>query len=202
VRSLRTYARIRSLTTGTFNQIFKDQPAVRLSGANRSSRNLFAGMKPAHRVISTVLETLQTYCANKNPVNRRIPQNFHGISTFGKSYRQESKPQGLKPLAPSPDFAARLEAAPFQSGTRSSMVFRSEAKTQQVFRPVFSAWPFRPGVFRPCEGGRQKVNKRTCFGGPCFEGTLQRPKFFGIRLPNPVPWPGRLRTLKFANQPS
>jgi hypothetical protein len=34
VRSLRTYARIRSLTTGTFNLIFKDRTAVRLSGAN------------------------------------------------------------------------------------------------------------------------------------------------------------------------
>jgi len=34
VRSFRTNARIRSLTTGTFNQIFKDRLADRLSGAN------------------------------------------------------------------------------------------------------------------------------------------------------------------------
>ena len=33
VRSFRTYARIRSLTTGTFNRIFKDRITFRLSGA-------------------------------------------------------------------------------------------------------------------------------------------------------------------------
>jgi hypothetical protein len=34
VRSFRTYARIRSLTTGTFNRIFKDRITLRLSGAH------------------------------------------------------------------------------------------------------------------------------------------------------------------------
>jgi hypothetical protein len=75
VRSLRTYARIRSLTTGTFNRIFKDRITFRLSGANSvradSSENL------------TVLETLQTYRAAKNPVNARSAQNFHPFSTTG-----------------------------------------------------------------------------------------------------------------------
>jgi len=33
VRSFRTYARIRSLTTGTFNLVVKDRIAFRLSGA-------------------------------------------------------------------------------------------------------------------------------------------------------------------------
>lgn len=33
VRSYRTYARIRSLTTGTFNLVVKDRIAFRLSGA-------------------------------------------------------------------------------------------------------------------------------------------------------------------------
>ncbi len=33
VRSFRTYARIRSLTTGTFNRVVKDRIAFRLSGA-------------------------------------------------------------------------------------------------------------------------------------------------------------------------
>jgi len=31
------------------------------------------------------------------------------------------------------------------------------------------------GHFEPCEGGRQKVDKRTYFGGPCLEGTLRKP---------------------------
>jgi hypothetical protein len=29
--------------------------------------------------------------------------------------------------------------------------------------------------FGAAESGRQKIEKRTCFGGPCLEGTLQKP---------------------------
>jgi len=39
VRSFRTYARIRSLTTGTFNLVVKDRIAFRLSGANSVQAN-------------------------------------------------------------------------------------------------------------------------------------------------------------------
>jgi hypothetical protein len=39
VRSFRTYARIRSLTTGTFNRVVKDRIAFRLSGANSVQAN-------------------------------------------------------------------------------------------------------------------------------------------------------------------
>ena len=39
VRSFRTYARIRSLTTGTFNRVVKDRIAFRLSGANSVQTN-------------------------------------------------------------------------------------------------------------------------------------------------------------------
>ena len=77
VRSLRTYARIRSLTTGTFNQVVKDRITFRLSGAN--------SVRPDSHKNPTVLETLQTYCAAKNPVNRGIPQNFHHFSTRGNA---------------------------------------------------------------------------------------------------------------------
>ncbi len=77
VRSFRTYARIRSLTTGTFNRVVKDRIAIRLSGANSGLDGLAARANPA------VLETLQTYVAAQDPVNPRIPQNFHGFSTLG-----------------------------------------------------------------------------------------------------------------------
>jgi hypothetical protein len=77
VRSLRTYARIRSLTTGTFNQIFKDRITIRLSGAHSVRTDSCEN--------PSVLETLQPYCAAKNPVNRGIPQNFHLFSTVGIS---------------------------------------------------------------------------------------------------------------------
>jgi len=51
VRSFRTYARIRSLTTGTFNLVVKDRIAFRLSGANSVQANPLARANP------TVLET-------------------------------------------------------------------------------------------------------------------------------------------------
>jgi hypothetical protein len=52
-----------------------------------------------------------------------------------------------------------------------------------------TAWPSAldiqkhrfPGARR---SGRQKIEKRTCFGGPCFEGTLQKPT--GVSESSPV----------------
>jgi hypothetical protein len=95
VRSYRTYARIRSLTTGTFNRVVKDRIALRLSGANPvqfEASCVGAGLNPkANRRLAqhtrqhpTVPETLQTYRAAQNPVNAHIPQNFHAISTTGR----------------------------------------------------------------------------------------------------------------------
>jgi hypothetical protein len=77
VRSFRTYARIRSLTTGTFNRVVKDRIAFRLSGAPSVLDGLATRANPA------VLETLQTYVAAQDPVNASIPQYFHLISTMG-----------------------------------------------------------------------------------------------------------------------
>jgi len=98
VRSLRTYARIRSLTTGTFNLIVKDRTALRLSGAHsvQSECPCSPGrIRPGSSESSipteqnpTVLETLQTYRAAKTGVNAPPPQNFHQISTSGKRRRQ------------------------------------------------------------------------------------------------------------------
>jgi len=78
VRSFRTYARIRSLTTGTFNRVVKDRIAIRLSGANSGLDG------PATRANPAVLETLQTYVAAQHPVNASDSQNFQRFSTLGK----------------------------------------------------------------------------------------------------------------------
>ena len=75
VRSSRTYARIRSLTTGTFNLVVKDRIAFRLSGAPSVLDGRATRANPA------VLETLQTYAAAQSLVNASVPQNFHLIST-------------------------------------------------------------------------------------------------------------------------
>ena len=71
VRSSRTYARIRSLTTGTFNLVVKDRIAFRLSGAPSGLDGLAARANPA------VLETLQTYSSRKTLSIRAS----HSIST-------------------------------------------------------------------------------------------------------------------------
>ena len=119
-------------------KLSKTEIAFRLSGANSvrsdSCQNL------------TVLETLQTYRAAKNPVNARCAQNFHSFSTTGILMEQR---------------------------TPSSAKFGdSQARNGTVFRFRKDA-TIRRKAFRPCEGGRQKIDKRTSFGGPCFEGTLQ-----------------------------
>ncbi len=75
VRSYRTYARIRSLTTGTFNLVVKDRIAFRLSGAPSVQANSIWGepevrirlsSKPYKHIVGG--ETLST-CS--------IPQHFH-----------------------------------------------------------------------------------------------------------------------------
>ena len=71
VRSFRTYARIRSLTTGTFNLVVKDRIAFRLSGAPSGLDG------PAARANPAVLETLQTYSSRKTLSIRAS----HSIST-------------------------------------------------------------------------------------------------------------------------
>jgi hypothetical protein len=57
------FARIRSLTTGTFNRVVKDRIAIRLSGANSVQANSSCGR--THSPNPTVLETLQPYSAAK-----------------------------------------------------------------------------------------------------------------------------------------
>ncbi len=41
-----------------------------------------------------------------------------------------------------------------------------------LYRPKFEGAHQRT-FLKARKSGRQKINKRTCFGGPCFEGTLQ-----------------------------
>jgi hypothetical protein len=76
VRSFRTNARIRSLTTGTFNLVVKDRIAFRLSGAPSVQAN-------PHKCESDCPRNLTNISFARNPVNPRIPQTFHGFSTFG-----------------------------------------------------------------------------------------------------------------------
>jgi len=79
VRSFRTYARIRSLTTGTFNRVVKDRIAFRLSGAPSVLDGLTCLGEPKSE--SGCPRNLLTISFARNPVNLRIPQHFHVFST-------------------------------------------------------------------------------------------------------------------------
>jgi len=84
VRSFRTNARIRSLTTGTFNRVVKDRIAFRLSGANSVQANSFYGQ--AHRHESDCPRNLTNISSARNPVNLHIPQHFHVFSTVESAW--------------------------------------------------------------------------------------------------------------------
>ena len=71
----RTYARVTSLTTGTFNLVVKDRIAIRLSGALQSEQTHTSANLP-------VLETLQSYRGWCDTVNSQESQDFHKIYTL------------------------------------------------------------------------------------------------------------------------
>jgi hypothetical protein len=134
VRSFRTYARIRSLTTGTFNLVVKDRIAVRLSGANSVQAN-------SHKANPTVLETLQTYVQRKTlstSASHRISTSFpHWERLVGMRARGARLKATIKSLS------FRTGKAREESGfltltrsseARSSMAFRFGGKKTPVFR--------------------------------------------------------------------
>jgi hypothetical protein len=157
VRSFQTYARNRSLTTGTFNRVVKDRIAI------PPKRRRIQSSQTHTSASLTVLETLQTYRAAQSTVNACIPQNFHRISTMGNSGRRTRRTSGAKARLVDGLWAVRLKPHPSTSwGAR-----RYGSSARQV--------PESTRQFQPCEGGRQKIEKRSYFGGPCLEGTLRKP---------------------------
>src|SRR5581483_11783508 len=85
VRSFQTNARIRSLTTGTFNRVVKDRIAFRLSGANSVQAN-------PHKCESDCPRNLTTIPCRRKPCQRLhptdFPRDFHnGKAHFGTANR-------------------------------------------------------------------------------------------------------------------
>jgi hypothetical protein len=133
VRSFQTNARIRSLTTGTFNRVVKDRIAIRRSGADSVQANslqerIRLSSKPYnHTVLHKTLST----------------RALHRISTrFPQRERSEGADWGAKMLVPAHD----------------GMAFRFEAH-----------------ISAQGEAEDRKLRKELTFGGPCLEGTLQKP---------------------------
>ena len=162
VRSSRTYARIRSLTTGTFNLVVKDRIAFRLSGAPSGLDGLAARANPA------VLETLQTYSSRKTLSIR----TSHSISTrFPHWERRLGRAAGER--NPRKNLVIPNGA---ESPMRNLLfVGSSKARNGMAFRLGLQTRFNRHELFAHAEAEDRKLRKDPTFGGPCFEGTLQKP---------------------------
>jgi hypothetical protein len=133
VRSFQTNARIRSLTTGTFNRVVKDRIAVRRSGANSVQAN------PLQERIRLSSKPFNHTCCLK-PCQREpfteFPRDFHS----GKIRRGRTGEQ--------------------KSSFQRTMVWPSASKAL---------------IPAQAEAEDRKLRKELTFGGPCLEGTLQKP---------------------------
>jgi hypothetical protein len=151
VRSFRTNARIRSLTTGTFNRVVKDRIAFRLSGAPSVLDGLATRANPA------VLETFQPYRPRETLVNLHIPQHLHMISTC--KLCSDLGYWGAKEAR----YSAQRYGLPLWTNTAPNIGAR---------------------LFSHAKAEDRKLRKDPKLGGPCFEGTLQKPT--GVSESSPV----------------
>ena len=149
VRSFRTYARIRSLTTGTFNLVVKDRIAFRLSGAPSGLDG------PAARANPAVLETLQTYSWRKtlsihasHSISTRFP---HWERRLGCAAGERKKSWVLAEERP---YQSRV-SLPFDQGLLAPAWTLS---AQQYGLPLRTHKRRYSGARR---SGRQKIEKRS-----------------------------------------
>jgi hypothetical protein len=129
VRSFQTNARIRSLTTGTFNRIFKDRIAFRLSGANSVQIGL---AQVLIRLSSKPYK--HTSCAK--PCQRKhfteYPRDFHSLEIRKNSVwcgGPESSIQGLMKIPIGAWKSGPFRAASGTTTTRASIPAAHERAT-------------------------------------------------------------------------
>jgi hypothetical protein len=96
----------------------------------------------------------------EKPVNASIAQNFHRI-LHSENFRTANL-GGFEPRISLGPSTARLKPRPCQ--TRAT-----------VWPSASPALIQRTGLFRPGEAEDRKLRKELAFGGPCLEGTLQKP---------------------------
>ena len=157
VRSFRTNARIRSLTTGTFNRVVKDRIAVRLSGANSVQANSHECESDCPRNLSTIPSALPA-------VNARNPQNFHVISTLGIWMAdRQSGTSGAKARAILRLYRHDWKSCPSRSWCdQNSTPAHARYNAQRYSLPLQQGADFGAhGFLGPQRGGRQKIEKRT-----------------------------------------
>ena len=213
VRSFQTNARIRSLTTGTFNRVVKDRIAFRLSGANSVQAN-------PHKCESDCPRNLTNIRCCARPCQRERPTEFppdfhngksgrasargairsmwdsrHRLSSRAKldRYSVEARPcQRERPTEFPPDFhngnpgrrtpggSTRQPKAskpygfviPNRRSRRGICFCLPGAQTRATVWPSASK---EAPISAHAEAEDRKLRKELAFGGPCLEGTLQKP---------------------------
>ena len=132
VRSSRAYARIRSLTTGTFNRVVKDRSTIRLSGAHsvqadthkcesdcpRNLTNIRCGAKPCQPIDPTgfpddfhIGKAYGAGLGSKQPQKQVPHRAFSPVrndNAFGWSSLQRATVSPSALFAKTPDFGACL----------------------------------------------------------------------------------------------
>jgi hypothetical protein len=128
--------------------------------------------------IPTVLETLQTYVGAQDPVNARTSQNFHVFSTPGiPAADRRAKPQRLKPAIFRGSFGATgSRTLPARHDDDGIPRFVLVERTQRYGLPLSQNADSKAFSGNATAEDRE-LRKELTFGGPCFEGTLQKPAF-------------------------
>src|SRR5579864_5458501 len=90
VRSFQTNARIRSLTTGTFNRVVKDRIAFRLSGANSVQANSHKCESDCPRNLTNIRRCARP-CQRKRPTE--FPRDFHNGNSERLRPEEPAKPE-------------------------------------------------------------------------------------------------------------
>ena len=161
MRSFQTNARIRSLTTGTFNRVVKDRIAFRLSGANSVQANPHKCESDCPRNPTNIRRCARP-CQRKRPTE--FPPDFHN----GNSGRRSRSQLNRQPKKPTNPYGFVI---PNRRSRRGICFCLPGAQTRATVWPSAS----RALISAHAEAEDRKLRKDLTFGGPCLEGTLQKP---------------------------
>ena len=162
VRSLRTCARIRSLTTGTFNQVVKDRIAFRLSGANSVQAD--CSCSPGHiRPGSSEARCLQnSFRLSSKPFHHTARRKTLSIAPSHRISTRFPQREILRGNGRLAHPKAHAGTAAFGCPVERSSTEYSQARSSMVSRPLTSRKSAQKRILsRTREGGRQKIEKRT-----------------------------------------
>ena len=148
VRSFQTNARIRSLTTGTFNRVVKDRIAFRLSGANSVQANPHKCESDCPRNLTNI-RCCARPCQRERPTE--FPPDFHngnsGRRTPGGSTRQPKawtvKSENREVLSFQTDKAKGLSFRTGRAGEESAFAYQEHRRAQRYGLPLQNRRSFR-----------------------------------------------------------